>query len=124
VTLLAIAVGGAAGALARHGVAVAVGAPSMRGFPWATFTVNVSGSVVAGFVFALLAHRWPQAEWLRSGGLVGFLGAYTTFSAFALQTQQLFERDAASIALVNVLASVVACVAAASLGVWAGRALS
>lgn len=122
--LLAIAIGGSAGALARHAVAVVFGQPTYRGFPWATLVVNVSGGLGAGFLFALLAHRWPHNEFLRSGVLVGFFGAYTTFSAFSLQTQQLIERGSASVAGLNVLASVMGAVGAAWIGLLLGRTVS
>ena len=55
---------------------------SRRGgaFPWGTFVVNISGALVLGFLFTLLTERLTIALWLRSALLIGFLGAYTTFS--------------------------------------------
>ena len=120
----AIAVAGALGALARYGVSIAFGPTATNAFPWPTYAVNVSGSFLAGVLVPVFTHRFPGHEVLFAGLAVGFLGAFTTFSAFSLQTQQLIERGASSTALVYVFGSVVAGVAAAWLGVYLGGLLA
>jgi fluoride exporter len=117
VKIAAIAVGGALGALARYGVGLLV-TVTERGFPWPTFGVNITGSFAAGVLAATLGAR---SEVLSAGLVIGFLGAYTTFSAFAVQTQSLLSKDASTMALVYVVLSVVAGIGAAWAGVLVGR---
>ena len=121
--LLAIAGGGAAGAVARYWVSGRVYAWLGSGFPWGTLAVNVAGSFLIGLLAILLVERLPySAEW-RSLLIVGFLGAFTTFSTFSLETLTLIEQADYAKALTNAALSVVACLAATWLGVVAGRAL-
>jgi CrcB protein len=121
--LLAIAGGGAAGAVARYWVSGRVYAWLGTGFPWGTLAVNVAGSFLIGVLAILLIERLPySAEW-RSLLIVGFLGAFTTFSTFSLETLALIEQADYAKALANAVLSVVACLAATWLGVVAGRAL-
>lgn len=121
--LLAIAGGGAAGAVARYWVSGRVYAWLGTGFPWGTLAVNVAGSFLIGLLAILLVERLPySAEW-RSLLIVGFLGAFTTFSTFSLETLTLIEQADYAKALTNAALSVVACLAATWLGVVAGRAL-
>jgi len=121
--VLAIAGGGAAGAVARYWVSGRVYAWLGTGFPWGTLAVNVAGSFLIGLLAILLVERLPySAEW-RSLLVVGFLGAFTTFSTFSLETLTLIEQADYAKALANAVMSVVACLAATWLGVVAGRAL-
>jgi CrcB protein len=122
VKIAAIAVAGALGALTRYGVGQVIGPARPQGFPWATFVVNITGSFVAGLLIALFASRFAANEVLAAALLVGFLGAYTTFSAFAVQTQQLLGAGASTTAVVYMAASVVFGVAAAWGGVLLGNA--
>lgn len=123
VRLLAIAGGGAAGAVARYWVSGRVYQWLGTGFPWGTLAVNVAGSFLIGLLAILLIERMPySAEW-RSLLIIGFLGAFTTFSTFSLETLALIEQADYAKALANALLSVVACLAATWLGVVAGRAL-
>jgi CrcB protein len=92
-------------------------------FPVETLAINVSGSFVLGFVFVLLTERFLPHPTLRTAITVGFLGAYTTFSTFSLETYRLLEDGALGLAVANILASVVASLLAVYLGVVAGRAL-
>jgi CrcB protein len=116
VTLVAIAVGGALGALSRHGVAMIFGRATDTSFPWATFLANITGSLVAGF----LAQRFAGNELLRNAAVVGFLGAYTTFSAFSVQTIRLIEHGALTTAAIYVAASLAVGLAAAAAGIALG----
>lgn len=118
---IAIAAGGALGALMRFWVANAVYALLGRGFPWGTLAVNVIGSLIMGFLYVLLLERLASAPEWRAFLLVGLLGAFTTFSTFSLETLNLMQQALYARALANVLLSVLACVAAAWLGVLMAR---
>ncbi|HIE54559.1 MAG TPA: fluoride efflux transporter CrcB [Chromatiaceae bacterium] len=120
---LAIAAGGAAGALLRYWVSTAVYALMGRGFPWGTMAVNVLGSLVMGFFYVLLLERVSGGGELRALLLVGFLGAFTTFSTFSIETFYLIEQAEIGKALLNMLLSVFACLLAVWMGVMLGRQL-
>ena len=119
--LLAIAGGGALGALLRFGMSNSVYRLLGRDFPYGTMAVNVLGSLLMGFLFVLFVERMVvSAEW-RSGLLIGLLGAFTTFSTFSFETLALFDAGASIKALVNIIASVVLCLVATWLGLILGR---
>ncbi|MEO5366397.1 MAG: fluoride efflux transporter CrcB [Magnetococcus sp. WYHC-3] len=118
--MAAVALGGALGAVARYLVTGWVGAWLGRSFPWGTLTVNVTGSLLMGMLFHLLVERWGPAPLWRMLLMVGVLGAFTTFSSFALETLQLLETGLTSSAALNILASVILCL----LAVWAGVVLA
>jgi len=119
--LLAIAGGGALGAVLRFGVSNSIYRLLGRDFPYGTMAVNVLGSLLMGFLFILLVERMVvSAEW-RSALLIGLLGAFTTFSTFSFETLALFDAGAPFKALLNIIASVVLCLAATWLGMILGR---
>lgn len=118
---LAIAAGGAAGALMRYWMATAVYAWWGRDFPWGTLVVNVLGSLAMGMCYILFIERLTAGPELRALLLVGFLGAFTTFSTFSIETFNLIEQAEIGKAVLNMAISVFACVAAAWLGVILGR---
>lgn len=119
--IVAIASGGAVGAVLRYWVSTSVYAFSGRGFPYGTLAVNVLGSLVMGFLFVWLLERLSNDLTLRAFLLIGLLGAFTTFSTFSVETLNLIESGQLARALVNVLLSVVLCIAAAALGVLLAR---
>jgi len=118
--LVAVAAGGALGAPARYGLAQLVGVGA-GGFPWATFWTNVSGSLALGLVLVLVVERFPPSRYVRPFVAVGFLGAYTTFSTFAVEVDLLVKDGHAETALVYVVASLVGGFAAVACGILLGR---
>jgi len=121
--LLAIALGGAVGAVSRFLVSTQVYAWFGRGFPYGTLAVNVIGSLLMGFLAIWLLERSVADPLWRAAILVGFLGAFTTFSTFSMETLILFENGETMRAMGNALLSVVSCIAAAGLGVIVARQL-
>lgn len=116
--LAAIALGGALGGPARYGVAQLIHR-SPDSFPWATFWTNVSGSFALGLVLALVLERFPPSRYLRPFVATGFLGAYTTYSTFAVDTDLLIQHGHGAIAGLYAAGSLVVGLAAA----WAGLSL-
>jgi len=117
-----IAVGGAIGAIARYQVAAMVQARVPVGFPYGTFLVNVSGCLIMGFVTPLLTERLGVHPNWRYLIPIGFVGAYTTFSTFELETFRAITEGSWVIGLGNIAASVVAGYLALWGGVIAARA--
>lgn len=114
---LLIALGGALGALARYGIGLAIGT---RSFPWATFTVNVTGAFALGYVLAAVGtDRW-STTWVLAT-TVGFLGSFTTFSTFAFETTELTRAGRGGVAAGYIAASVVVAVTASAAGYVVGR---
>jgi len=119
---LAVAVGGALGALARWQLAGIVQRALGGAFPWGTLVVNALGSFLLGFLFVWLLER-SASESLRLLLTVGFLGAFTTFSTFSLETVRLFEEQAWGWALGNAAAQLLLGIPLAWLGAQLARAL-
>lgn len=116
-TVVLVGLAGAAGALARHGIATSVGP---RAFPWSTLVINVAGSFALGLLLKLGVDRgWPDSTVLPLG--TGFLGAFTTFSTFSVETQAMLRADRLAAAGLYVAASVVGGLGAAALGYLAAR---
>lgn len=120
--VLAIAVGGALGALARYGVDGWIERHTESLFPWATFVVNVSGCFAAGLAISVVVDRLGAPAWVTLGLTVGFLGAYTTFSTFAFEGYELIELRRLALMLAYATTSVAAGILAVALGSWLGRA--
>ena len=117
---LAIAVGGAVGAAARHAVNVALHARYGSLFPWGTVTANVVGCFAIGLLAgAVAAGRIHLGESARAFVFVGVLGGFTTFSSFGLDTLTLVKGGALLPALLNVAAHVLVGLGA----VWVGFGL-
>jgi CrcB protein len=113
---------GGIGALCRWGVgrAVASGA-GVSNFPWATFSVNVVGSFLMGYLSWVLVNRLAVPKELQIAVLTGLLGGFTTFSAFSLEVIRYIERGAFVGAFTYVMFSVVICVAMCALGLYIAR---
>jgi CrcB protein len=122
VQLLLIALGGAIGALARYGVGVWVSERlSGSAFPWGTFVINITGSLILGFVATLLSERFLTNPNWRPFITIGFVGAYTTFSTFEYETARL---QSSWQALGNLAGSVLAGYAAVWLGIRSAHLLT
>lgn len=120
---LAIAGGGAIGALLRFWMSNGVYALLGRDFPYGTLFINVLGSLIMGLLFVLLVERSAAAPEWRALLMIGLLGSFTTFSTFSIETLNLLEGGEFGKALLNILLSVLLCLLAAWGGVIAGRQL-
>ena len=120
--ILAIAAGGALGAVARHYVAHQAAAWFGQGFPVGTLAVNVLGSFIMGVLIETMALSWSASAELRGFLTVGVLGAFTTFSTFSLDVAALVERGETLNAALYVTASVVLSIAALFGGLMLMRA--
>ncbi|MEV0389550.1 fluoride efflux transporter CrcB [Nonomuraea sp. NPDC050643] len=115
-----IAVGGALGALARHGLQEAL--PAGPGeFPWATFWVNVSGCLLIGVLMVVITEVRPAHRLVRPFLGVGVLGGYTTFSAYAVDFQRLIAARAPVAGLLYLAGTMAAALAAVAAGMWLTR---
>jgi CrcB protein len=94
-----------------------------RDFPWGTLVVNTLGSFAMGLLFVVFLERLAASAELRSGLLVGFLGAFTTFSTFSMETLTLIEQGLLGRAFLNMWVSVLFCLLACWFGVLLGRSL-
>jgi CrcB protein len=111
-----IGIGGFLGAVCRYAVALWIGQRWGRTFPLGTFVVNVSGSFLISLLMSLFTEKYMASPQVRLFLVVGFLGAYTTFSTFEYETGNLLKDGEWSIALANVILSVIAGFVALKLG--------
>lgn len=114
---LAIATGGALGAMARYAVNLWLYPFFEQRFPLPTLAVNVLGSVAMGVAYVWLIERGSYHPMLRHLIMTGFLGAFTTFSAFSLDAFALMRNGEVLVALGYVLLSVTSCIIAVSLAI-------
>jgi len=112
-----IALGGALGALARYQLANAIQTRIPAGFPWGTFIVNITGCFVMGIAMTLLTDRLIVHPNWRYLVPIGFIGAYTTFSTFEMETFRAVSEGAWMVGGLNVVASVIVGYAALWLGI-------
>ncbi|MBT3622808.1 MAG: fluoride efflux transporter CrcB [Gammaproteobacteria bacterium] len=123
-TLTAIALGGALGSVARHGMTVYFDDLLGRDFPYGIFIANIVGSAAIGVLFVLILERGLLSEVWRSLLMVGFLGAFTTFSTFSLQTIGLLQEGRLFAATIYTIGSVLLSITAAYLAIVSTRTLS
>ncbi len=116
-----IGIGGFFGAIARYFVDTAVAERTGGAFPWGTLTVNLSGSFALGILFALTAERSVLPADIRGPVLIGFIGAYTTFSTLMLESWRLAETGAPLAGLANIVGSAVFGLVAVTAGLAIGR---
>ena len=115
-----VAIGGALGASLRFFVSSWLIKHSHSGFPYGTFTVNVAGSFLFGIFFVVIFSMTELREHLRLAVLVGFMGAFTTFSTFSFETVRLLEEGQIIMSILNVASNVVVCI----LAYWGGSLLA
>jgi CrcB protein len=121
-TVVAVGVAGFLGAIARYGLEGLVSSRYGGSFPWGTLVVNVSGSLIIGFLFAVVIEgRVIVVPWMRTAMTVGFVGAYTTFSTLTLETFRLVEEGSFGLASANALGSLAIGLIAVYVGVVLGR---
>ena len=114
--VMIIGIGGFVGAAARYGIATWIGQRWGRSFPLGTFVINVSGSFLIGLLMTLMAERFTENPQWRLLLVVGFLGAYTTFSTFEYETGALLKDGEWLYAGLNVVMSVIVGFVALKLG--------
>jgi CrcB protein len=122
VRVAVLSLGGALGVNARYWLGDWVNRWASPQFPWATFTINVSGSFAIGFLTMVLV-RWLPHPHMRLLVITGFLGGYTTFSSFAFESVTLWERGERGLSLTYMVGSVVAGFVAVVLGIALARDL-
>lgn len=118
---LAVAAGGAVGAMARHGVSRASMHLLGPNFPWGTLIANVVGSFAMGLIIVWLSTREPVSPALRAFLTVGLLGAFTTFSTFSLDVVSLYRDKTLAVAGAYLGASVVLAIGGLLAGLAVGR---
>ena len=118
--ILLVGLGGAAGAIARWAIGLAIDRKVGTAWPWGTFVINVTGCFVIGLFLTLVSQKVIQSDAWRYLVPVGFVGAYTTFSTYEYETWRLMQLGHAGRAALYVLASTVAGFAA----VWAAALLA
>lgn len=121
--LVIIGLGGFAGAVLRHLVDGLITQRTPGEFPWGTLAVNASGSLILGILFAVTAERVLLPPEIRGPVMIGFLGAYTTFSTLAFESWRLIEDGAWLAGVANLGASVVVGLGAVIIGLAIGRAI-
>lgn len=115
---LYVALGGAIGAVGRFGLHALI-APEPGKFPTATFVANVLGCFLMGIIYVLIVEKQFVNPNLRPFVMVGFLGAFTTFSSFAIEALSLWHAEQISLAITYALGSLFSCL----LAVWVGYSL-
>jgi len=113
-----IALGGAGGASLRFYISQLILNSLGKGFPFATLAVNISGSLIMGVLYGLIEQGIIEVSVYRTLIGIGFLGAFTTFSTFSLDTLLLMQQGELFKAMTNVLLNVSLCIFAAGIGIY------
>lgn len=116
---IAIALGGSAGAVLRYWMSVWLSRSLGSYLPWATLSINVLGSALMGLLFVLINEKLDLSDEWRLIVLVGFLGSFTTFSTFSLETVNLLQHGRYVAAISYIGLSVLLCVVACLLTIGA-----
>jgi CrcB protein len=115
---LFVALGGAFGASLRFYISQLILNWLGKGFPFATLAVNISGSLIMGALYGLIEQGVIEVSVYRTLIGIGFLGAFTTFSTFSLDTLLLIQQGDIFKATINILLNVCLCIFAAALGMY------
>ena len=121
--IFAIALGGAIGALGRHYISNIISFLLGHSFPFSTIIVNLIGSFLMGILVSSFAHVWTPSIEIRAFLVIGVLGAFTTFSAFSMETINLFRSGHVGTAILNVIMQNALCLSAAGVGFYSGKFL-
>lgn len=113
-----VAIGGASGASLRFFISQLILNWLGKGFPFATLVVNILGSLIMGTLYSLIDQGFVEVHVYRTLIGIGFLGAFTTFSTFSLDTVLLIQQGDLLKAIVNILLNVTLCIIAVSLGMF------
>jgi len=123
--LLILALAGGLGTLTRYGTGVLVSYWAKdTNFPWAIFTVNMIGCLLFGIVFSFTESKTEWPEEIRLYALVGFMGAFTTYSTFAFQSAAFIKESQWGLALANVLSQNILGILCVFAGLYLGKILS
>lgn len=122
-TYLWIALGGALGAVARYSLLTAVVRWMDKPFPYGTLSVNLIGSFAIGVAYVWLVEQSMGTDAQRQWLIIGFLGAFTTFSTFSLESISLLQQARYDAFFGYIAASLVGCLAATAAGIWLSKSL-
>ena len=118
---LAIIAAGGFGALMRYLIGRGAINLGWTGLPFGTLIANLIGCFLMGYLSWVLMHRWQLSKEIQSVVLTGFLGGFTTFSAFSLETIKMIEQGSSYYAVLYVLVKVILCVCLCFAGLWLAR---
>lgn len=118
-----VALGGGLGALARYGIG-RLWPTRPGGFPWATFTINITGCLLIGMLMVLITEVWAAHRLVRPFLGVGVLGGFTTFSTYAVEVRELLRPGTVVVAFSYLAGTVLAALLAVLVGVWLARAVA
>lgn len=118
---ISVALGGALGAVCRYWVSLCLLPVTSYKFPFATISVNVAGSLFMGVLYVLIVEKGGLPDQVRHILMVGFLGAFTTFSTFSLDAISLWQNGGQLMALIYVISTVVLCLVAIIFAIWLTR---
>jgi CrcB protein len=115
---LAVAIGGALGSVARYALSSWIFDITSHKFPYATLIVNVAGSFVMGILFVVIVERAALPAEMRSLLMIGFIGAFTTFSAFSLDALGLWQNGHVLMSVIYMITTIILCLVAISTAIW------
>jgi CrcB protein len=121
IKIISVAVGGAFGAVARYLINISPLANLFEKFPFPTFFINITGSFLIGFLLILLSDKFQVSENLRIAVIVGFLGAFTTFSTFEMEIYSLVRDRSLATAFIYLFMSVLIGFIGIVAGVWLAK---